>query len=180
MHRRTITNKLLRGELPGVKTGKEWRIRKEDLDEYLKGSFKPQDKPSNETKAGPSVVEVLMAELEAKNPGKPLPFPEGYEALRDRVWQGLGYPDGYTWENYVDHVNKHGGDTYILRAQQEKLLTPEERAVLLEGMVVESVNPLRMALAASAAGKLTPLTNDKTKEELESAHPARSPRSRAD
>ncbi|MGB0388893.1 MAG: helix-turn-helix domain-containing protein [Ardenticatenaceae bacterium] len=35
---------LQNGKCPGVKVGKSWRIRKADLDDYLRGSWKPEGK----------------------------------------------------------------------------------------------------------------------------------------
>jgi excisionase family DNA binding protein len=145
----TISRKLQHGILPGRKVGKSYRIRKEDLDEYLKGpphlASNPQDEPTL------------------------LPLPEGYEALRDKVWRALGYPDGYTWENYVDHTQKHGRDAFRLELQQERLLPPEEQELLMEGIRLESENLHRKAIAAFAR-------KPKTKEELEGASAVRPPR----
>lgn len=38
----TIYRRLRKGELPGAKIGQQWRIRKIDLDAYLRGEWKPQ------------------------------------------------------------------------------------------------------------------------------------------
>jgi len=39
VHSQTIYRRLRAGKLPGAKIGDQWRIRKADLDEYLKGSM---------------------------------------------------------------------------------------------------------------------------------------------
>ncbi len=37
VHPQTVYRKLRAGEMPGAKIGDQWRIRRADLDEYLKG-----------------------------------------------------------------------------------------------------------------------------------------------
>ena len=37
VHPRTVTRLLTAGRLPGVKVGRQWRLRKADLDAYLAG-----------------------------------------------------------------------------------------------------------------------------------------------
>lgn len=37
-HRDTVRKMLQRGELPGVHIGRQWRIRKADLDAHLRGA----------------------------------------------------------------------------------------------------------------------------------------------
>jgi excisionase family DNA binding protein len=37
VHERTVGRLLKRGELPGVKVGRQWRLRRADLDAYLRG-----------------------------------------------------------------------------------------------------------------------------------------------
>lgn len=38
VHERTVARLLTRGALPGVKVGRQWRLRKADLDAYLAGA----------------------------------------------------------------------------------------------------------------------------------------------
>ena len=40
VHTQTVYRRLRTGTLPGAKVGDQWRIRKADLDEYLKGRRK--------------------------------------------------------------------------------------------------------------------------------------------
>jgi excisionase family DNA binding protein len=37
LHERTVGRLLKQGELPGVKVGRQWRLRRADLDAYLAG-----------------------------------------------------------------------------------------------------------------------------------------------
>ena len=39
VHSQTVYRRLRAGKLPGAKIGDQWRIRKADLDDYLKGSM---------------------------------------------------------------------------------------------------------------------------------------------
>lgn len=39
VHEQTVYRRLRAGKLPGAKIGDQWRIRKADLDEYLKGGM---------------------------------------------------------------------------------------------------------------------------------------------
>jgi excisionase family DNA binding protein len=146
----TIHRHLNAGILKGAKHGQQWRIKREDLDKPTADELTPQDQKP--------VVEPTL-----------LPLPEGYEALRDKVWRALGYPDGYSWENYVEHTQKNGRDAFRLERQQERLLPVEEQELLMEGIRIESENGHRKAIAAFAR-------KPKTKEELEGASAARPPR----
>jgi len=46
LHRDTVRRLLRQGTLPGRKVGKQWRIRKHDLDAYLSGG-KPNGKANS-------------------------------------------------------------------------------------------------------------------------------------
>jgi excisionase family DNA binding protein len=37
LHARTVGRLLAQGKLPGVKVGRQWRLRRADLDAYLRG-----------------------------------------------------------------------------------------------------------------------------------------------
>ena len=37
VHPRTVGRRLKEGKLPGVKVGRQWRLRRADLDAYLRG-----------------------------------------------------------------------------------------------------------------------------------------------
>ena len=37
LHARTVGRLLAQGKLPGVKVGRQWRLRRTDLDAYLRG-----------------------------------------------------------------------------------------------------------------------------------------------
>ncbi len=37
LHARTVGRLLTQGKLPGVKVGRQWRLRRADLDAYLRG-----------------------------------------------------------------------------------------------------------------------------------------------
>ena len=41
LHPRTICRLLQRGELPGIKIGRQWRIRRADLEAHLRGEGRP-------------------------------------------------------------------------------------------------------------------------------------------
>ena len=38
LHTRTVGRLLAQGKLPGVKVGRQWRLRRTDLDAYLRGA----------------------------------------------------------------------------------------------------------------------------------------------
>ena len=42
LHPRTVGRLLTRGTLPGVKVGRQWRLRRADLDTYLAGGASPR------------------------------------------------------------------------------------------------------------------------------------------
>jgi excisionase family DNA binding protein len=42
LHVRTVGRLLNQGKLPGVKVGRQWRLRRADLDAYLAGGTPPQ------------------------------------------------------------------------------------------------------------------------------------------
>ncbi len=119
MHRRTITNKLMRGELPGIKTGKEWRIRQEDLDAYLQGDFKPKAQgmagtptPEAQLRLYREVIRQADAEIPAP---KLQPIPDtdaatekalaalGYAGREEQFWIDVG-PDNELARRYHDAV----------------------------------------------------------------------------
>jgi excisionase family DNA binding protein len=139
----TIHRHLNAGILKGAKHGQQWRIKREDLDKPSAGELTPQEQLR--------LLAEVTAEAEAKTPESSLlPLPEGYEALRGKVWRALGYPDGYTWENYVEHTQKHGRDAFRLERQQERLLPVEEQELLVEGIRIESENVHHKAIALFA------------------------------
>lgn len=41
VHPQTVYRRLQAGKMPGAKVGKVWRLRKSDVDDYLRGSIKP-------------------------------------------------------------------------------------------------------------------------------------------
>jgi excisionase family DNA binding protein len=43
VHERTIFNLLSSGKLPGAKIGRQWRIRKADLDRLLASGTRPKE-----------------------------------------------------------------------------------------------------------------------------------------
>ena len=51
VHERTVGRLLKRGELPGVKVGRQWRLRRADLDAYLRGE-RPAGEGTGGTGAG--------------------------------------------------------------------------------------------------------------------------------
>jgi excisionase family DNA binding protein len=42
LHARTVGRLLAQGKLPGVKVGRQWRLRRADLDAYLAGGASPR------------------------------------------------------------------------------------------------------------------------------------------
>ena len=44
----TVYRRLQVGKMPGAKVGKSWRLRKVDIDDYLRGTWKPAAKASKQ------------------------------------------------------------------------------------------------------------------------------------
>lgn len=42
MHPETVRDLLRKGHLPGKKVGKEWRTSQQQLEEYIRGEYKPE------------------------------------------------------------------------------------------------------------------------------------------
>jgi len=42
VHRKTVINLVVRGELKGYRVGRNWRFRKSDVDEYLERQREPK------------------------------------------------------------------------------------------------------------------------------------------
>ena len=53
LHVRTVGRLLNQGMLPGVKVGRQWRLRRADLDAYLRGAS-PRQEQSGLPASGPS------------------------------------------------------------------------------------------------------------------------------
>ena len=54
LHVRTVGRLLKQGTLPGVKVGRQWRLRRADLDAYLAGGASPRGKETGGTASGAS------------------------------------------------------------------------------------------------------------------------------
>jgi excisionase family DNA binding protein len=68
LKRRTITNMLDRGDLHGVKIGKEWRVNRAELQRFVEGGVTPkgQEQASSKPDAIPPVIDkggVLVAQV---------------------------------------------------------------------------------------------------------------------
>ena len=52
LHPRTVGRLLKQGTLPGVKVGRQWRLRRADLDAYLAGGASPRTETTDGAASG--------------------------------------------------------------------------------------------------------------------------------
>jgi excisionase family DNA binding protein len=201
----TISRKLQHGVLPGRKVGRSYRIRKEDLDEYLKG--KPslgELTPEAQLRLYREVIRQADAEIPAP---KLQPIPDtdaatekalaalGYAGREEQFWIDVG-PDNELARRYHDavaglpaedrEVFRAAADAYAfnhhLKASRTKRVQERVDELLAakdyELAPHEDDLPAFVVAHQTGQGLLIPVS--KTKEKLESANAARLPRSRAE
>ena len=61
LHVRTVGRLLNQGKLPGVKVGRQWRLRRADLDAYLAGGVAPR---SDDMESGASGASTETAAVD--------------------------------------------------------------------------------------------------------------------
>ncbi len=146
----TISRKLQHGVLPGRKVGKSYRIRKEDLDEYLKGEPSPEvqlrlyhearrqadaEIPQAQLRDTPDVDAAISKAIAAI----------GYEGKEEQFWRDIGplAPDDELIQRYRAAV---------------AVLPDEDRALIRASDEISGLNQrLRRERAKEFRGRLDEL-----------------------